>query len=427
MRSKMINSTIRSLTGSYLRRAICPLAVTVLCSATLSGCSTEPEPSDDPGHNISEDNGEEEVERYKIDYCGSKDSFTRAKDSYKAGQTVTLYYDMIATDTDYTFYLDDEILNVNYSEDKGYIIKFTMPDHDVTLRVESRNTMEAPLVLTDDLMEKLFAESGCSEDDVTCYIQDDFDGDGYEELFAIIGEITDEDWDAVTGSTWFVSDSECTQLYDSFGLGTKNDIRSMTIGDITYVIFDGLFISESYSCVYYVSDGNVYETAFSRKGYVAADKKDHDRFTVSDSSYDMCFDKETGSMIGHTWKNYYFFYDSADDCIYEYAGTTIDMATVEYWCGEDFFAELLSDDDVIDNIFMRGNGLIVINLENTDDSGNINYYHYIYSTSKESFVDDTGTETDAEPLSGIYYSSLIPDMANYPQVPGPDDMVWYGE
>ena len=102
------------------------------------------------------------------------------------------------------------------------------------------------------------------------------------------------------------------------------------------------------------------------------------------------------------------------------------MATVEYWCGEDFFAELLSDDDVIDNIFMRGNGLIVINLENTDDSGNINYYHYIYSTSKESFVDDNGTETDADPLSGIY-SSLIPDMANYPQVPGPDDMVWYGE
>ncbi len=79
---------------------------------------------------------------YKVDYCGEKDFYTNAKDSYKAGTTVTLYYDLIATDTDYSFYLDDERINVGYKESKGFIIEFVMPEHDVKLKSESRNTME---------------------------------------------------------------------------------------------------------------------------------------------------------------------------------------------------------------------------------------------------------------------------------------------
>ena len=46
------------------------------------------------------------VKKYRVDYCGSKDCYTGAKDSYRAGAEVVLYYDMIATDTNYTFYLE---------------------------------------------------------------------------------------------------------------------------------------------------------------------------------------------------------------------------------------------------------------------------------------------------------------------------------
>lgn len=79
--------------------------------------------------------------KYRVDYCGSKDCYTGAKDSYRAGAEVVLYYDMIATDTDYSFFLDGERLQPLYEEGKGYKISFVMPEHDVTLKCESHNSM----------------------------------------------------------------------------------------------------------------------------------------------------------------------------------------------------------------------------------------------------------------------------------------------
>jgi len=79
--------------------------------------------------------------KFRVDYDGDKDFYKGAKDYYKAGEKVEVYYDFIATDTDYTFYLDGEYLNVGYEESKGFIIRFTMPEHDVKLTCESRNSM----------------------------------------------------------------------------------------------------------------------------------------------------------------------------------------------------------------------------------------------------------------------------------------------
>ena len=91
--------------------------------------------------------------RYKVDYCGRKDSFLGAKDSYRPGDKVSLFYSIIATDTDYSFYLDGESLNYDYDAEKGFIITFTMPDHDVKLEVDSRNTMMAIDNTTGDTTE----------------------------------------------------------------------------------------------------------------------------------------------------------------------------------------------------------------------------------------------------------------------------------
>ena len=80
---------------------------------------------------------------YKVDYCGSKAFYTGAKDSYKAGTTVELIFDMIATDTNYYFYLDGSTdgLSVEGSEE-GFVLRFTMPEHDVKLEYTERNSME---------------------------------------------------------------------------------------------------------------------------------------------------------------------------------------------------------------------------------------------------------------------------------------------
>jgi len=78
---------------------------------------------------------------YKVDWDGDKEDYEGAKDRYRAGETVTVYYGLIATDTDYAFYLDGERINTGYEEGKGFVISFTMPAHDVTVSMNSKNSM----------------------------------------------------------------------------------------------------------------------------------------------------------------------------------------------------------------------------------------------------------------------------------------------
>ncbi|EJU20403.1 putative lipoprotein [Peptoanaerobacter stomatis] len=69
--------------------------------------------------------------------------FESKKSEYAYGDKVKVYYNLIGTDTDYNFYLDDESIELkqSYDDKHGYILTFTMPDHDVTLNVNSHNNM----------------------------------------------------------------------------------------------------------------------------------------------------------------------------------------------------------------------------------------------------------------------------------------------
>ncbi|MBR3003545.1 MAG: hypothetical protein IKH67_00565 [Lachnospiraceae bacterium] len=78
-------------------------------------------------------------QKYKLNFDGS--GFESRKTEYPAGAKVTVRYDMIATDTDYSFSIDDDVeMKTDY--DGGYVFTFIMPEHDVTMHVSSRNSME---------------------------------------------------------------------------------------------------------------------------------------------------------------------------------------------------------------------------------------------------------------------------------------------
>ena len=80
--------------------------------------------------------------KYKVDLSSG---FTSKKSSYAEGENVTAYFDMIATDTNYNFYLDceDVELKEDYDNNHGYVFTFIMPAHDVKLCVSSYNSMVA--------------------------------------------------------------------------------------------------------------------------------------------------------------------------------------------------------------------------------------------------------------------------------------------
>ena len=118
-------------------------------------------------------------QKYKLNFDGY--GFESKKTEYAAGEKVTVYYDFIATDTDYSFYIDDDVeMTESYDDTHGYIFKFTMPAHDVTLREESRNSMEyvPPLDNMDAGIEGVSISFG----DITDFTYT-YDWSGYNALY----------------------------------------------------------------------------------------------------------------------------------------------------------------------------------------------------------------------------------------------------
>ena len=85
---------------------------------------------------------------YKLEFDGY--GFESAKKAYAEGETVTVRYDMVASDTDYRFYTDsgDVVLKQEFDGSHGYVFTFVMPAHDVKISVSSRNTMTADPAVT---------------------------------------------------------------------------------------------------------------------------------------------------------------------------------------------------------------------------------------------------------------------------------------
>ena len=72
---------------------------------------------------------------YAVDYCGKKALYTHAKDYYRAGEKVTVYYYMVDPELDYDFYINGEKITHFIDEENGLKINFTMPKYDIKLQV----------------------------------------------------------------------------------------------------------------------------------------------------------------------------------------------------------------------------------------------------------------------------------------------------
>lgn len=78
---------------------------------------------------------------YALHFANGISSFPNAKETYRPGECVRIYYPFVATDTRYSFFVDDVSITPSFSPDKGFILEFMMPDHDATIRIEAENIM----------------------------------------------------------------------------------------------------------------------------------------------------------------------------------------------------------------------------------------------------------------------------------------------
>lgn len=195
------------------------------------------------------------AKKYSVDYCGQKDSYRGAKDSYRAGEKVELYFWLIATDTDYSFFLDDERISPDYDSEGGgqYIIRFTMPEHDVKLNWTSKNSME--IDVADDntgvlLVDYYYAVVGTDgEDSHIEYVLRDLGRGDKAQLDVYRG---DEENPEVSTSYLipYKAVTECYGMIDSAKMREWNDTApdSAIDGAVTAVKFrddDGSYIRVS--------------------------------------------------------------------------------------------------------------------------------------------------------------------------------------
>ncbi len=325
----------------------------------------------------------------------------------------------------------DELTREQYEKIAPKAEPIKLPEGELISKIELPNGYESQLTAAttlgpgETLESRLLSKAGVTKDKLQFYRQDDFDGDGQQEAFALIGGKSDMDWTVpiVEGDVWFVSPRSCKKLHDNEGMGFGGEYRTMKLGNLTYVMFDEQYATGVRTDVWYVSDGRANDAWFTEKGYVIPLENDNEHFCIEDSSYDCMYDPEVNGMLGHTWKYYYFYYEPKYGTVQEYGGTEIDRATVTEVCGKDIVSELITSTDQIDTIYYRDNGQIIINFSRKED-GCIYYYHYIYNLPRECLVDDTAMETGKEPLQGIVLKALCPDMASYPEKPKGSD--WYG-
>ena len=268
-----------------------------------------------------------------------------------------------------------------------------------------------------DLKSELLDRAGAKESEIVMFHKEDFDGDGKEEAFAIIGEIDgNSEYDLVDGSIWFVGPDSCIQLRESEGKNLHNSDRVMKFGETQYVLFDFEYATGIPTYVWYVSNSQVQQALFSGIGGVVPVTDGRGDFRIVYEDYDALYDTLNNLKLGHTWKSYYFYYDESDKQIYEYGGLSIDNETAENYCGT-YLTDLMKPGDQLDGYLWHDNGLIVMNFERHDGT-DVRYYHYILDTVTFGLVDDAGgNNTSEEPLEGMYLKTIVPTMVKYPVSP----------
>ncbi|MCR5770374.1 MAG: hypothetical protein K6G87_03965 [Butyrivibrio sp.] len=273
----------------------------------------------------------------------------------------------------------------------------------------------------DELVEKAVKEAGADKEEARAYITDDFNDDGFLEAFVYIGEEPDEFGEAF-GNIWYVDKESCEVVVENAYIAAnkvEEIINSFTMEDgKIFVSITESYTTECASYLFYVDENGAERSVIFGRG--AFSKPDYvDGYALTVSMYDGEIDYEKGNeddkgmCIGHTWKNYYFYYDEETGDFKEYVGTSITKEELAKICGYDVAAEIEAEGFEVGDIYKRDNGIININYsETTEDDTTIyvSYHNATYNTNTKEFVDIYGSGENtwqASDFGGSYEDRII--------------------
>ena len=234
----------------------------------------------------------------------------------------------------------------------------------------------------------------------------DYDGDGVFEAFAFVGAEEGGPPEGVCGALWFINAKGAQELEVS-QTGYWGLINVYAFGENKFAVMNQYATTGGYVSVWGVHKGKPRRENISGVGGGMRQMNDTS-FTLWHSTYD--FDVTDGVSTGHTWKNYWFYWDGK--AFHEYGGVKITEVQLRK-CGgaADILDAIQAKGEGIGEIYYRGNGIINVNHSRVYDSSRGNSYTILQLS------DAKLTAVEVEDNSGFYLPALAPGIATYPELP----------
>ena len=239
---------------------------------------------------------------------------------------------------------------------------------------ENRDVSQTDTAAEEVLKQNLLTTAGAQESDVLLFDYDDFDGDGKQEAFMLVGRTFDDyGMEKYDGRLYFAgADGSVSELE------VQHDIYRMIDGKMDFGSRKYLFFYLDYcltaniSVIWTVEDGEPVEISESlqRGQVVYRDAYPKEEFEIWVDAYDIfCekdyFGKDDHMWTGHTWKPYFYHYNYGDDRLEPYAGEEITPEEFKELSKTNIIEEIEAEGYTVGEIIHWGNDIVTIN------------YHYI--------------------------------------------------
>ena len=224
----------------------------------------------------------------------------------------------------------------------------------------------------------------------------DYDGDGTEEMFAVVGD------DDMGGGMyiWFANDTMTKCVFDD-GDSLYFDTQSERVCEVSdtqklFIMEHGGYGSGSNSLCYYLKDKEPVRLNVS-EGLTHVSGAD---FNIYPSAFDSYVD-EFGMWTGHTWKPYYLRWTG--DGFKEYKGKKITLKKFKKFSGaKKYLKKIKKEGYQIDSVIRRSNGVINVNVHSLDSYGGGSYDNVNFRLNDGKLTLIKGWNEDA---SGVVASS----------------------
>ena len=286
---------------------------------------------------------------------------------------------------------------------------------DKSINTDSAEKKKVVAVDEKALVEKFKNETKKSEnvksENVLKVFCDDFDTNGTYEAFILTGELTADEnecrWSE--GKVWFVSEKEIEMLQEGLFTHFSFEPKVMTINETKMLHVYKEYATGACSYLFGVVEDKPCTYFAYQNGYI---HEKNGKVFLNNSAYDAYYENDMKIFTGHTFKDYYLYFEKDDDKFKgfrEYGAIEISLEQfLKFQGAQETINRIKAEKKNVEitNILYRENNIININCIIPEKTGYSQSYVTVNYNDKEVY----NFESDG----GKYEVAIVPEIATYP-------------